>query len=778
MQDFPFENLLTAYRTRIGWTQPEVAEALEVSLRTYQGWENGERLPSNIMLQRLAILFELNDAEADQLYRAAAQVAPELENLPFLRNPLFTGRETYLEQLDHDLGKSGTVAITQPISISGLGGIGKTQLALEYAHRSHPERYRTILWVNAANKVTLEESYLSVARLLKLPQRGEQKIDDVVQAVKRWLGDHIGWLLILDNADDLQLARTFLPAKPRGHILLTTRSQILGNIAASIVLETMEPEEGLVFLLRRSGVLRLEAEPGVLDPAILKTAEQLVELLGGHPLALDQAGAYIEETKTSFEAYVQLYDKQRRILLERRGSLGDEHPETVVVTFEVCFERACEVCPLVADVLSFCAFLSPDTIPEEVLGYDDRLKLSSLEFDEAIGALRRYSLIRRNTQEKVLSVHRLVQAVRKDSMSAQTMREWAERVVLSVNAAFPDDVEYATWAQCERLLPHALICAMLIEQEQFNYLEAARLLHQVGEYLYYRGRYAEAEPLSQRALAIREHQLGPDDRDTARSLNNLAELYYNQGKYTEAEPLYLRALAIWERQPDPDHSDMARSLNNLAELYREQSKYTEAEPLYQHAISIWEQQLGPEHPLTASSLNNLAELYLRQGKYTEAEPLSQRALAIRERQLGPDHPDTARSLNNLANLYWAQKKYVEAEPLYQRALAIREQQLSAEHPDTAESLNNLATLYWAQAKYAEAEPLLQRALAIREQQLGAEHPDTAWSVLGLARLARDQGNAAEAKVLYERALSIFERQLGKDHPDARSLREEYGHLVS
>jgi len=278
------------------------------------------------------------------------------------------------------------------------------------------------------------------------------------------------------------------------------------------------------------------------------------------------------------------------------------------------------------------------------------------------------------------------------------------------------------------------------------------------------GRYSDAIPLTNRALAITEGQLGADHPDTAASLNNLAFLYYSMGRYGEAEPLYQRALAIREAQLGADHPATATSLNNLAELYRSMGRYGEAEPLYQRALAINEAQLGADHPNTATSLNNLALLYVSMGRYGEAEPLYQRALAINEAQLGADHPDTAISLNNLALLYDSMGRYGEAEPLYQRALAINEAQLGADHPNTAISLSNLAGLYRSMGRYGEAEPLLQRALAINEAQLGANHPDTALSLNNLAVLYDSMGRYGEAEPLYQRALAIHEAQLGANHP--------------
>jgi CHAT domain-containing protein/Flp pilus assembly protein TadD len=293
----------------------------------------------------------------------------------------------------------------------------------------------------------------------------------------------------------------------------------------------------------------------------------------------------------------------------------------------------------------------------------------------------------------------------------------------------------------------------------------AEVLNKKVVELYRAGKYAEAIPLAQRALAIREKALGPDHPDVATSLNSVALLYDNLGRDADAEPLYKRALAIREKALGPDHPDVAQSLNNLAELYGAQGRYADAEPLYKRALAIWEKALGPDHPDVAMSLNNLAELYRAQGRYADAEPLYKRALAIQEKALGPDHPDVATALNILALLYDTQGRYADAEPLYKRALAIREKALGPDHPDVALSLSNLAMLYYTQGRYADAEPLLKRALAIREKALGPDHPDVAQSLNNLAALYDDQGRYADAEPLYKRSLAIWEKALGPDHPD-------------
>ncbi|MCA2630734.1 MULTISPECIES: tetratricopeptide repeat protein [unclassified Microcystis] len=288
--------------------------------------------------------------------------------------------------------------------------------------------------------------------------------------------------------------------------------------------------------------------------------------------------------------------------------------------------------------------------------------------------------------------------------------------------------------------------------------EAERLNQQVIQ-LYQQGKYNEAIPLAEQALAIRKKVLGDNHPDTAQSLNNLAELYTVQGRYSEAEPLYKQALAIIKQQLGDNHPYTATSLNNLALLYQSQGRYSEAEPLYKEALAIRKQQLGDNHPDTAASLNNLAELYRVQGRYSEAEPLYKQALAIWKKQLGDNHPDTAISLNNLAGLYESQGRYSEAEPLYKQALAIRKQQLGDNHPSTATSLNNLAGLYQSQGRYSEAEPLYKEALAIIKQQLGDNHPLTAASLNNLAGLYWSQDDIPQAINYLSQGLAVEEYNL-------------------
>src|SRR5947199_2312827 len=405
---------------------------------------------------------------------------PRYWNIPYPRNPFFTGQEAVLMQLATALKQGEVAALSQPQAITGLGGIGKTQIALEYAYQ-HRQDYQAVLWTLADTRESLVSGYIAIAQLLGLSQKDEQDQAVIVQAVMSWLQTHSSWLLVLDNADELAMVRECVPASFGGYILLTTRAQSMGRFAKGIEVETMNQDVGALFLLRRVGLVAENAQLDAAFPSDVVTAKKISEELGGLPLALDQAGAYIEENQSGLASYLSLYHAQRAELLKERGGLIDDHCEPVATTWSLSFGKVEERNPAAADLLRFCAFVSADAIPEEMitvgaesLGANlQEVVRSPLSWNKAIAALLAYSLIRRNAQEKTLSVHRLVQAVLKDAMDKQARRQWVESVVLAVNEVFPF-VEFTTWPQCERYLSHVLVCAELVEQYQIIGQEVAR----------------------------------------------------------------------------------------------------------------------------------------------------------------------------------------------------------------------------------------------------------------------------------------------------------------
>ena len=704
-------------------------------------------------------------------------------NVPHPYNRFFTGRKELLSRLQKQLRKGQKAALSQPQAISGLGGIGKTQIAVEYAHK-HRQKYQAILWARAESHEALTSSFVEIARLLDLPQKDEQDQTMIVQAVKRWLQENSGWLLILDNADEPKVVREFLPTKSAGHILLTTRAQALGGLAQRIEVDTFTPELGALFLLRRATIIDAD---GTLDDAMQSDrdiAMQISEELGGLPLALDQAGAYIEETSCSLADYLDLYRTRRAEVLKERGGLTDDHPDSVATTWSISFEKVEQANPAAADLLRLCAFLAPDAIPEEIISAGAEhlgplLRTAARDpmiLNKATAALGAYSLISRNATEKILSIHRLVQAVLRDALPDDEGKLWAERTVLAVSKACPD-VVFAMWQQWERYLPHALACGDLVEQEKLLLPETFRLLNETGNYLCERARYTEAKKLYQQCLHVWKQDQEHEHLDVAYFLRGLGNVYSELSEYSQANDLYQRSLSIFEQHLGYNDPDVARCLNNLAILCKVQGNYKKAEQLYQRSLDIWEQSWGPEHPNVAQSLNNLAVLYAEQGKYEKAKELFERSRNIREQKLGPQHPDVAQSLSNLANVYTEQGKYEKAKELFEHSQHIRKQELGSQHPDIAYSFNGLAILHQRKGEYTKAEELFRQSLHIWKQGLNPDHPQVAYCLNNQAILSVKQDQYWEAEPLFKQSLDIFEQKLGPQHPHTLACEKNYASLL-
>ena len=729
---FPLSSRLRDARSSHGWSQQTLADQIGTTVVNISRWENGATFPSPYFRQRLCEVFGKTPAELGLL--PPSPYGSRIVNIPIARNPFFTGREPLLTLLHKRLSTARTAALTHPQALYGLGGIGKTQTAAEYAFR-YVNEYIHTFWMRAGTRDTLVADFVALAELLGLPEKDERDQRRVVAVVKRWLADHEGWLLILDNADNLPLAQEFLPTNHKGYILFTTRTQAAGAIAASIEVERLTPQEGTLLLLRWSKLLDLDTPLEHAKATDRTAAERIVQEMDGLPLALVQAGAYVEETGCSLQDYLRLYATHRKDLLARRGRLVHDYPETVATTWSLSFQQIEQQSPAAADLLRLCAFLAPDAIPEELLTrgaaeLGAALGAAAVEpfnLNEALEVLRRYSLMRRDGNTHMLSIHRLVQVVLKDSMEQQTQRTWAERTVRAVNAAFPEADDSPGEKQQYSLqyyVPHVQECAMLITQYHLYFPEAAQLLYQAGGLLYFHGFYPQSQSLHQQALAVREQVFGSGHPAVAESLNSLALLARFQGDYEQAERFHQQALAIREKTLGPNHRATGVSLNNLGVLYRSQGKYEQAEPLLRQALIISEQSLGAEHPYTLLALINLTKLYIEQRKYEHAEPLAKQVLATSERVLEPGHHIIAQSLNLRARLSYEQRNYEQAETLWKRALAIVEKTFGLEHPSTAEQLNNLAELYAAQGRFIQAESLCHRALDICEKILGSEHPDT------------------------------------------------------
>ena len=772
-----FGELLKTYRKRRRLTQQQLAQRLGMHVNTVSSWELGSYLPaSRGLILELARLLTLNEREARLLLEASLIALSPYWYVPFPRNLFFTGRREMLEELHRRLYAEQMADATQVYALYGLGGVGKTQLALEYAYQ-HALEYSAVLWVGAETLENIVSSLLRIAEVLELPERGDKDQQHVIEAVQRWLSTHSRWLLILDNVEDLGLLSGFLPSARQGAILLTTRSPALGTLAVGIELIPMEQKESMRFVLRRAKMLGLEAtgeqiqQLAVRLPAEYAAVEELVKIMGGLPLAIDQAGAYIDETGCSLADYLQRYQQQRVALLDRRGLLGENHPHSVIATFRLASERVERKQKAAGDLLEVCALLHAEAIPEELffegatyLGSElAHLAADPSRFDQAMAILRSYSLIQRHLETRTFSIHRLVQVVIQEQIGEQKRIDWLRCLIVALNVIFPE-VTYETWEQCERLLPHVLACAAAIPDDR-EHQALAEVLQKAANYLYERAQYKQAEQLYRRAIAILERSQGPDYPALALALSRLALLCGVQQDYRQAESLYQQALSIQERVLEPLHSETADSLHGLAAVYRGLGMYERAESLFQRVLHIREQTMGPNHYEVIRTLRGLATLYVEWGKYERAEPLFQRILVLTEQALGPEHPDLLYSLNGLAVLASMQGRFEQAEPFYQRAISLSEKALGPDHPNVAYVLVNQAECYTERGKYEQAESLYQRARAIWVGALGPENPRIAYILVHQAELSIRQEKYEQVASLYQQAWRIRRQASGEEHTE-------------
>src|SRR5579875_419515 len=727
-------------------SQEELAEALQTTKLSIIRWEKDQVQPRPFMERQIYEFF----AKTAETF-GVSSVKPVIWNVPFERNPYFRGRDDILAALHKALVNGGSIAITQH-ALSGLGGIGKTQTAVEYAYR-FVQAYRAVLWVRADSPELLTSDFAALTHLLDLREKTATHQLQAIQAVKAWLQAQSGWLLIFDNVEDMRLLRDFLPSQFSGSVLITTREQVRRKSIRKLDVEKLNSRESLLLLLQRARFIEDESQLVSLVEGERLAAEQLCEALDGLPLALDQAAAYIEENQCSIGSYLSRFLRYRSSLLAWRSEQQD-YPYSVAATWALSFKKIEEAHPASADLLYACAFLHPDTIPEELFSdgaaclgpHLQRIAGDALALDAAIRPLFSFSLIKRDRAKNTLIIHRLVQAVLQDRMSEDLYQEWVERVVRAINILFPV-VEFSQWSLCERYLPHAQICATFIEQKHIAIPETVALLNRVGCYLRERARYNEALPILKLASTISEQLFGPQHLKTVEVLHNLAATYRDVCDHDAAKPLYERVLAIREQLLGLQHPATAATLDELGNLHHQLSAYSLAEQYYQQACEIYEQTLGGEDPETLRSFNNLAALYFAEGKFAEAEHLWRRILAVREQTLGAEHPDTARIVHNLALLSARQNRHAEAEQLYLRALSVLERELGAYHRYIATTLHNIASLYKAQGRYAEAELFWRRALSIRKYFFFIDPPATE-KILGLLReLYEEQGLSLEIEHL-------------------------------
>ncbi|KAH8588907.1 P-loop containing nucleoside triphosphate hydrolase protein [Bisporella sp. PMI_857] len=633
-------------------------------------------------------------------------------------------------------------------ALAGLGGVGKSQLAIRYANNIRDVSPQTfVLWVHASTKARFEEAYRGIADRLELPGRNDPKVD-VLRLVSNWLCDetHGRWIMILDNADDVDVfylsrapqrnesfatasARlvTYLPQSRNGSILITSRSKdVAARLAGNYnnIKEVHAMGESQALYLFRNKLQSASNEEGAAD---------LLRALDYIPLAITQAAAFINRrgriTASGYLDEFRKNDKKKESLLSwdsgnlrRDGSASN----SVVLTWQMSFECIHEQRRSATDLLSLMSFFNPQGIPEWILRKHsksvaktgDESKDNSA-FDEDLDTLQAYSLIIATADGRMCGMHALVQFCTRAWLSTfSNPKQWDREFLGLMAREFPLP-DFKNWAKCQQLLPHveSLYESDLTDHE--SVMKWALVLNKAARYIQTAlGKYDEAEKLCRRVLEGCKKELGEQHPNTLTSVGNLALVLQDQGKHGEAEKLNRLALQGLEKKLGKRHPNTLTSVGNLASALQDQGKYNEAEKLNRRALEWREKKLGERHPDTLKSVGNLASVLQDQGKYDRAEKLNRRALEGFEKELGEQHPDTLASVYNLAYLLHKRKRYVEASGLYQRACNGYKQKLGTQHRTTIACLNSFS----AMQREAEQEGLGQSRTLINNGK--AEHRET------------------------------------------------------
>jgi tetratricopeptide (TPR) repeat protein len=682
--------------------------------------------------------------------------------LPRSRNPYFTGREDILRQLDRRLAPEKNTAwssLDNMLALTGPAGSGKTQIAIEFAHRRR-EQHSIVLWASAHSRMSLIQDYAYIAYTLQLLELIEEGQEQMIAAVRQWLDTHENWLLILDDVTDPDLLQEFLPLISKGCVLITASDSTpaLRALACTIPVEDMSPEEGILLLLRRAGMLPDQTPLEYLAADMLITASGLVQMLGGSPLTLDVAGAYIAETDCSLKEYRRRYNVQqkRQVRREKRNPwLADLDPQETAILLSFN-----EITPPVSSFLKLCAFLMPDNIPAELCKQKEHdlpaglhmLANNSIATDEALATLSAYGLVQRSLLG-TFSVSPVIQRLILKQIADSDQRLWSLVAISVANNLFPEEYERPAWPLCDRLMPLAQACRHLIERWQITSFDAFVLLSRVMMYLRKRMRIAEAESFYKVAFSILEGQFGPEHALLPPELWVLAELTKLQKKYDESETFLQRALAIHKNTYGPVHWQVARSLNDLGELAHTCSNPEQARRYYKRALVMYEMTVGTDHQDVAEVLVSLGLLDIEKGDFESAAPLLKRALAINERELEGHDPRLVTNLSSLAICYYQLNKDELADPLVERAQAA----LIPPDRDLGVTYTDVGVHYMHEGELDKAELLLTLGLRFNEERLGPDDPQVAVTLNNLGSLCRKQEKDEQAEEFFRRALAIFER---------------------
>jgi tetratricopeptide (TPR) repeat protein len=687
----------------------------------------------------------------------------------------FVGREEELQNLHQLLQDNKQVAMSTTgyayAAIAGMGGVGKTELALQYAIKYRETYNGGLCWLLAkTGDVGIQVVQFARTQLDLKPPEDFDILAQVQYCWRRWREGDV--LLVLDDVNDYEQVKPYLQSLPsRFKVLMTTR-QKLGRIA-QLSLDVLQPEAALELLKSL-----LKETPGRIEKE-LALANQLCEWLGYLPLGVELVGRYLarKQDLSLAEMLRRLENKRldERSLSKSKSEADMTAQRGVLAAFELSWQELEDSDKQLGCLLSlFAAAPIPWKLVEQCLREEDAEDLEEIRDDRLLNL----HLLQRKS-EGIYQLHPLLREFFQYKLTGLNKGEELKRSLCGVMVAVAKEIPYTPTLKqitdATPAIPHiAEVANNLIQYVSDDDLT----LLFIGNAWFYSGQglYEQAVAWCEQCLEVTKKRLGKKHLHVATSLHTLGGLYFSQGRCNEVESLYLQALAIRRHLLGEENLDVAQSLNDLGLFYSFQGRCNEVESLYLQALAIRRRLLGEENLDVAQTLNNLALFYFFKGRHNKAEPLYQQALAIRRHLLGEENLDVAQSLNNLALCYKSQKKYSDAEPLYKKALGLQQRLLGDEHHTVATTINNLAGLYKSQNKYSDAESWYKQALEIQRCRLGEEHPNVALILNNLAALYNSQGKYSKAEDLLKQTLDIYEQCLGVNHLRTVTSREDLAYI--
>ncbi|KAH6652260.1 hypothetical protein BKA67DRAFT_573430 [Truncatella angustata] len=659
-------------------------------------------------------------------YHLAPEASPEAHLVvPFGQNDEFVGRESILTELvDKILPRSNNNDCQRTV-LEGLGGVGKTQIALEAVYRVRDQDPTcSVFWVPAVTLVTFENAYREIGEVLGTSGMDNDKAD-IKALVRRALEKSVtNWLLIIDNIDNIGLLvegglQDCIPFNRKGSILFTTR-----NHEVAVRLDIFKKHTFLVNDMREEEALEL-LQNGLEERQYRDTqaTKDLIEQLVCLPLAIKQASAYMARTRITTVRYLELCrtsdDTQIRLLStdfeERRRYSKDTNP--ITMTWLISFQHLAQSCLLAVDYLKFICLLAEKDIMFSLLqpGEDEQAK------DEAVGVLEGYAFISVREHGDSFDIHRLVRLATRNWIK----NEWeacCTRVIQQLAKVYPvpKHENRQVWM---RYMPHAIVTIELYHKCTDKVI-AADFLFVVADSYDEVGKYDEAEQIHRQALELKKSVLGVKHPSTLDSMNNLALVLRRLGRYDEAEQMHRQTLEIRKSGLGLEHPSTLNSMNNLGLVLDNLGRYDEAEQMHRQALELKNSVLGLEHPSTLSSMNNLALVLRCLGRYDEAEQMHRQELELTKSVFGLEHPLTLDSMNNLALVLDSLGRYDEAEQIHRQELELTKSGLGLEHPSTLSSMNNLGLVLVNLGRHDEAKQIHRQTLEMRKSVLGPDHPST------------------------------------------------------